>query len=62
MKPRKKFDIKLSDGDCIEIVFEDGGFITSDKAESYLLFSILEKLEEIRCGLIDIETCLPVKE
>ena len=34
----------------------DTGFITSETVESNLLFAILEKLEEIRCGLIDIES------
>lgn len=28
---------------------------TSETVEANLLFAILEKLEEIRCGLIDIE-------
>lgn len=27
----------------------------SDSVEANLLFAILEKLEEIRCGLIDVE-------
>lgn len=28
---------------------------TSKSVEAHLLFAILEKLEEIRCGLIDVE-------
>lgn len=31
------------------------GFITSQTVEANLLYAILEKLEEVRCGLIDIE-------
>lgn len=39
----------------IRITAEDGGFIESQSVEANLLFAILEKLEEVRCGLIDIE-------
>jgi len=31
------------------------GFLESQSVESNLLFAIYNKLEEIRCGLIDIE-------
>ena len=40
---------------CIKIKAEDGGHIKSQSVEANLLFAILEKLEEIRIGLIDIE-------
>lgn len=33
----------------------DGGFIESQSVEALLLLEILKKLEEIRCGLIDLE-------
>lgn len=33
----------------------DKGFIQSQSVESNILFAILEKLEEIRCGVIDVE-------
>ena len=40
-------------------VFELGndktGFIVSQSVEANLLCAILEKLEEIRCGIIDVE-------
>lgn len=39
----------------IRIVNKGGGYIESTSTEANLLFAILEKLEEIRCGLIDIE-------
>jgi len=39
----------------IRIDLSNGGFIESQSVESNLLFAIYNKLEEIRCGLIDIE-------
>ncbi len=33
----------------------DGVYIETQSVEANLLFAILQKLEEIRCGLIDIE-------
>ena len=39
----------------IRVINNDASYIESQSVEANLLFSILEKLEEIRCGLIDIE-------
>ena len=39
----------------VKIIGGDGGSIASQSVEANLLFSILEKLEEIRCGIIDVE-------
>ena len=37
-------------------ITESGGtIIQSQTVEANLLFAILEKLEEIRCGIIDVE-------
>lgn len=49
-----------SKGNETTIVVHDGNaFITSQSVEANLLFAILEKLEEIRCGVIDVEQGLP---
>ena len=44
-------------GEGISVELDNGmSFITQeDKPTVILLYAILEKLEEIRCGLIDIE-------
>lgn len=34
---------------------DEGGSIESQSVEANLLYAILEKLEEIRCGVIDVE-------
>ena len=34
---------------------DGGGYIESESVEANLLLEILKKLEEIRCGLIDVE-------
>ena len=47
--------IELIDNGSIRITFQDGSFLTDGDFQSILLFKILAKLEEIRCGLIDIE-------
>lgn len=39
----------------IRVDLSNGGFLESQSVESNLLFAIYNKLEEIRCGLIDIE-------
>ena len=39
----------------IRITSKDDGYIESQTVEANLLFAILEKLEEIRCGIIDVE-------
>ena len=35
-----------------------GGSIKSQTVEANILFAILEKLEEIRCGIIDVESAV----
>ena len=47
-------EFKTDDG-WVRVCLPGGGFIRSQSVEANLLFAILEKLEEIRCGLIDIE-------
>ena len=42
-------------GNDIKGEYPDGGFFRLTSTTDILLFEILEKLEEIRCGLIDIE-------
>lgn len=37
---------------------EDGGSIKSQTVEALLMFAILEKLEEIRCCTIDVESAI----
>lgn len=39
----------------VKVTCPDGGFMNSQSVEANLLFEILQKLEEIRCGLIDLE-------
>jgi len=48
-------EIKKEDNNKIVIGNNQTGFITSCSVESNLLFAILEKLEEIRWGIIDVE-------
>ena len=43
------------DGFLIEISKKNCGFIESRSVEANLLCAILEKLEEIRCGIVDVE-------
>lgn len=45
------------DEECasITMILDDGSCLTAGSVEANLLYSILEKLEEIRCGLIDVE-------
>ena len=38
----------------------DGGFIESKSVEANLLLEILKKLEEIRCGIIDVEGAVTI--
>ena len=38
----------------------DGGFIESKSVEANLLLEILKKLEEIRCGIIDVEGAVAI--
>jgi hypothetical protein len=47
---------------CVKITGGVSGYsIDSSSAESILLFKILEKLEEIRCGIIDVESQLGIR-
>ena len=39
----------------IAVKHDNGAVITSSEVDSYILFAVLDKLEEIRCGLIDVE-------
>jgi len=48
-------EIRREDHNKVIIGNGKNGFITSQSVESNLLFAILEKLEEIRCGVIDVE-------
>ena len=43
----------------VKVTYPDGAFSQSRSMTDILLFKILEKLEEVRCGLIDIEGKLP---
>ena len=47
--------IERNDNLFIKIHSDKGGHIKSQSVESNLLFAILEKLEEIRIGVIDVE-------
>ena len=47
------------DGNWIQVTESNNGCgIQSKTVEANLLFAILEKLEEIRCGLIDVENAV----
>ena len=48
-------DFKREDHNRIIAGNDETGFVTSQSVEANLLFAILEKLEEIRCGIIDVE-------
>jgi len=50
-----KLTIELVDTG-LKYQIDDKQVIQSATLEQLLLFAILEKLEEIRCGLIDVET------
>ncbi len=47
--------IEKNDNLSIKITSKKGGHIKSQSVEANLLFAILEKLEEIRVGVIDVE-------
>lgn len=47
--------IEQSQKFCVSVINDNGGRIESFSAEANILFMMLKKLEEIRCGLIDIE-------
>lgn len=50
---------KISEDMKIRVTDEDSGeWMQESSVQAILLFSIIEKLEEIRCGLIDVETAV----
>ena len=52
-------DIERSSNLKIRITdLADGGYIESQSVEANLQFAILQKLEEIRCGIIDVESAV----
>ena len=52
MEINKEENHKITIGDS------ESGFITSQSVEANLLYAILKKLEETRCGIIDIENII----
>lgn len=54
-------EFKRDEFSNVKAISKDGGSIESQSVEANLLLAILEKLDEIRCGLIDIETVLENK-
>lgn len=42
----------------IRVTGDDGGFIEKQSIEACLMFAILEKLEEMRCCIIDVEDAI----
>ena len=44
----------------IFITGDNGGLIESKSVEANLLLEILNKLEEIRCGIIDVEGAVTI--
>ncbi len=52
MKMKK---IERISGNEILFISEDGTYTESKSMEANILFEILNKLEEIRCGIIDVE-------
>jgi len=51
-------DFELHDNLRVTVKAESGGHIASQTVEAVLMLAILEKLEEIRCGLIDVESAV----
>ena len=51
-------EIKKSANMRIQVTDGVGGSINSQTVEANILFAILEKLEEIRCGIIDVESAV----
>jgi len=51
-----ELDIEKRDHMRIRVTdLDNGGSIETQTVEANLLYAILEKLEEIRCGVIDVE-------
>ena len=46
---------KQSQEFCVSVINDNGNSVESYSTEANILFMILEKLEEIRCGIIDVE-------
>ncbi len=42
----------------IRVTHRDYGFVESRSVESHILLAILNKLEQIRCGIIDVESAV----
>ncbi len=42
----------------IRVIEANGSFIESRSVEGHILFAILNKLEQIRCGIIDVESAV----
>jgi hypothetical protein len=51
-------EIKMDNNLWVKVIGKDKGMIQEQSVDTILLFKILEKLEEIRCGLIDVETAI----
>jgi hypothetical protein len=47
--------IEIDNHNNIKIISNNGGFIETQSVEAILMYKILQKLEEIRCGIIDVE-------
>ena len=57
-----EFKIENLKGSIVRVTeIESGEYMQKDTVEVALQFAILEKLEEIRCGLIDVETAVEPK-
>ena len=54
--------IERKESNKIFITGKTGGFIESQSVEANLLFAVLETLEEIRCGLLDIEESIKLQK
>jgi hypothetical protein len=42
----------------VKAIASDGGSVETQSVEAHLMLAILEKLEEIRCGIIDVESAV----
>ena len=51
-------NIEKDDNHRVKITGKDKGSISSQSVEANLLFAILEKLEEIRIGIVDVESAV----
>ena len=53
-------NLKIEKAPNMRIIVKDevGGKIQAQSVEAVLLFGILEKLEEIHCGIIDVESAV----